>query len=178
LPDITNEAGAVIWLTGLSASGKTTLAMALAARIAESGTQVQVLDGDELRATVNKDLGFSPEARAEAVRRAAELARALVVEGNIVLVAMVSPFEEQRNNARAIIHPHKFLQIWVNTAIEVCITRDPKGLYKKSLDGKLPDFTGVGQEYQVPANPDLIIDGSDDLDLNVERVLELLQHQS
>lgn len=171
----TSASGTVIWLTGLSASGKTTLAHALAAKISESGSQVQVLDGDELRTTVNKNLGFSLSDRAEAVRRAAELAKSVAAPGNVVLVAMVSPFESHRENARLILRPHRVLQVWVNTSIQVCISRDPKGLYKRSLDGTLPDFTGIGQEYQEPTNPDLVIDGSADLAHNVSRVLDLLE---
>ena len=121
-----------------------------------------------------KDLGFTPENRAENVRRVAEIARLMVDAGLIVIVALVSPFEVDRQVARALFDEDLFNVVWVNTSAEVCAERDPKGLYKKAKSGDLPNLTGVGQEYEPPVNPELVIDGTEDVTANVAAVLRLL----
>jgi bifunctional enzyme CysN/CysC len=131
-----------------------------------------VLDGDNLRLGLNKDLGFTREDRAESVRRASEVARNFYDAGLITLVTLVSPFNEDRDQARALFPGADFVEVWVNTPIEVCEQRDPKGLYKKSRSGDIPNFTGRGQAYEPPTNPDLILDGTGDLKENLKTLLE------
>ena len=164
----------VIWLTGLSGSGKSTIANLVEKELFAQGKHCYVLDGDNLRLGINKDLGFTPEDRAENVRRVAEIARLMVDAGLIVIVALVSPFEVDRQAARSLFDKEEFSQVWVNTSAEVCAQRDPKGLYKKAKSGNLPNLSGVGQEYEPPVNAELIIDGNQDLSTSVAAVMGLL----
>jgi bifunctional enzyme CysN/CysC len=130
-----------------------------------------VLDGDNLRMGLNSDLGFTPEDRAENVRRISEVAKVLVDAGLIVLVAVISPFETDRQRAKSLFEEGEFLEVFVDTPVEVCVERDPKGLYKKASKGEIPNFTGVGQGYETPKNPDLHLKGDADLDENVSKIL-------
>jgi bifunctional enzyme CysN/CysC len=164
----------VIWLTGLSGSGKSTIANALEKRLYASGAHAYVLDGDNLRLGLNMDLGFTTEDRAENVRRTSEVAKLMVDAGLIVISALVSPFEVDRQRAKSRFEEGEFLEIFVDTPVDICRTRDPKGLYKKSADGKIPNFTGVGQDYERPSNPDLHLDGTAPIDENVEKILKIL----
>lgn len=164
----------VIWLTGLSGSGKSTIANALEKRLFARGKHVYVLDGDNLRLGLNVDLGFTPEDRAENVRRVAEVAKLLVDAGIIVITALVSPFEVDRARARAIFDDGEFAEVFVETSVDICIARDPKGLYKKAAKGEIPNFTGVGQDYERPSNPDLILDGTADVEMNTSIILDYL----
>jgi bifunctional enzyme CysN/CysC len=164
----------VIWLTGLSGSGKSSIANALEQRLYASGAHAYVLDGDNLRLGLNMDLGFTTEDRAENVRRTSEVAKLMVDAGLIVISALVSPFEVDRQRAKSRFEEGEFLEIFVDTPVDICRTRDPKGLYKKSADGKIPNFTGVGQDYERPSNPDLHLDGTAPIDENVERILKIL----
>ncbi|MCE7003045.1 adenylyl-sulfate kinase [Kibdelosporangium philippinense] len=154
----------VLWLTGLPGSGKSTLADALERRLHALGLHTYVLDGDNVRSGLNKDLGFTPEARAENVRRVAEVSRILLDSGLIVIVALVSPFRTDRAVAKSLFQPGDFAEVWVNTPADVCASRDPKGLYAKAKAGTLPNMTGVGQAYEPPEHPDLVVDGSGSLD--------------
>jgi bifunctional enzyme CysN/CysC len=162
----------VLWLTGLSGSGKSTIANELEKKFFALGMHAYVLDGDNLRLGLNKDLGFTKEDRAENVRRVAEVAKLLVDAGIIVITALVSPFEADRAQAKAIFDEGEFKEIFVNTPVEICIERDPKGLYKKAAKGDIPNFTGVGQEYEVPSHPDLILDGTEDVETNVNKIVK------
>jgi len=164
----------VIWLTGLPSAGKTTLALGLERRLLENSIDCKILDGDELRAGVNSGLGFSRDDRREAVKRAAELAMSCVDNGTVAIVAMVSPFLEDRMDARNIIGESRFVKIWVDTPLADCIERDPKGLYKRALSGDLSLMTGLGQEYQNPFTPSLVVDGRDPVEENVNKILDLL----
>lgn len=163
-----------IWLTGLSGSGKSTIANALEKRLFASGAHPYVLDGDNLRLGLNMDLGFTPEDRAENVRRVSEVAKLMVDAGLIVITALVSPFEVDRQRARSIFEDGEFIEVFVDTPVDTCRSRDPKGLYKKSAEGKIPNFTGVGQDYEIPASPDLHLDGTAPIDENVEKILKIL----
>jgi bifunctional enzyme CysN/CysC len=120
------------------------------------------------------DLGFTPEDRAENVRRVSEVAKLMVDSGLIVISALVSPFEVDRQRAKSIFEEGEFLEIFVDTPVEICRARDPKGLYKKSAAGEIPNFTGVGQDYERPSHPDLVIDGTAPIDESVEKILKIL----
>lgn len=169
-----NQKARAIWLTGLSGSGKSTIANELAKRLHALGMHAYVLDGDNLRMGLNVDLGFTPEDRAENVRRVSEVARLMVDAGLIVITALVSPFEADRLRARSIFDEGDFIEVFVDTPVDVCIARDPKGLYKKAKDGQIPNFTGIGQDYERPTKPDLILDGTQDIAANTKIILEKL----
>ncbi|MEJ1974431.1 MAG: adenylyl-sulfate kinase [Lacunisphaera sp.] len=147
--------GRVFWFFGLSGSGKTTLTTALARSLREQGRTVLLLDGDELRAGLCRDLGFSDEARAENIRRAAEMARLAIAQGQVVLAAFITPREELRQLARKIIGAGRIDLIWVDAPLAVCRQRDPKGLYQKSAAGIVPLLTGVHSAFEPPSVPDL-----------------------
>ena len=166
-----NQKAQVIWLTGLSGSGKSTIANGVEKRLHALGMHPYVLDGDNLRMGLNSDLGFTPEDRAENVRRISEVAKVLVDAGLIVLVAVISPFEADRQRAKSLFEEGEFLEVFVDTPVEVCVARDPKGLYKKASKGEIPNFTGVGQGYETPKNPDLHLKGDAELDENVSQIL-------
>lgn len=164
----------VIWLTGLSGSGKSTIANAVEKRLFALGIHSYILDGDNLRLGLNKDLGFTKEDRAENVRRVSEVAHAMVDAGLVVLVALVSPFAADRDLARTRFQEGQFIEAWVKTPAEVCAERDPKGLYKKARDGHIPNLTGVGQEYEAPSDAELVLDGTAPIDESVERLLNVI----
>ena len=156
--------GRVLWLTGLSGSGKSTIADAVERDLHAQGVRTFVLDGDNVRHGLNKDLGFTPEDRAENVRRVAEVARLMVESGTVVIVALVSPFRGDRRAARDLFDPGDFVEVFVSTPVEVVrCQRDPKGLYAKAASGELPNLTGVGQDYEEPLTPDLVVAGDGDL---------------
>jgi bifunctional enzyme CysN/CysC len=161
----------LIWLTGLSGSGKSTIANALETRLFASGIHSYVLDGDNLRLGLNKDLGFTKEDRAENVRRVAEVGKLMIDAGLVVIVALVSPFKVDRDYARELFDDGEFIEVWVKTPAEVCAQRDPKGLYKKAKDGSLPNLTGVGQDYEPPTSAELVLDGTDEIASNVEKLI-------
>ena len=169
-----NQKAKVIWLTGLSGSGKSTIANVLAKRLHALGMHAYVLDGDNLRMGLNVDLGFTPEDRAENVRRTSEVAKLMVDAGLIVITALVSPFEADRQRARSIFDDGDFIEVFVDTPVDVCIARDPKGLYKKAKDGQIPNFTGVGQDYERPSQPELALDGTADVEENTKAIVERL----
>lgn len=148
----------VFWLTGLSGSGKTSIADGLALKVREMGIAVQILDGDVLRNGINSDLGFSIEDRKENVRRTAEIARLISDAGIFVIVCLISPTTEMRNMARKIIGIEKFREIFIDAPVEICEIRDVKGLYKKARKSGSRDFTGIGSPYERPVDPDLLID--------------------
>ena len=156
--DILNQKGLVIWFTGLSGSGKSTISNALSKKLNELKFLTYNLDGDNIRQGLNKDLGFSDEDRVENIRRIAEVAKLFVDTGVITTTAFISPFENERREARKIIGPERFIEVYVSTPLEECIKRDPKGLYKKALNGEIKDFTGIDSEYQKPLAYDLEID--------------------
>lgn len=169
-----NQKPRVIWFTGLSGSGKSTIANALEKALFSMGKHSYVLDGDNVRLGLNKDLGFTREDRAENVRRVAELAHTLYDAGLIAIVALVSPFAADRDQAKALLPEGDFAEVWVKTPAEICAERDPKGLYKKAATGELPNLTGVGQEYESPENAELVLDGTNPIEENLKRLLEEL----
>ncbi|MFZ6845266.1 adenylyl-sulfate kinase [Undibacterium sp. RuTC16W] len=146
---------ATLWLTGLSGSGKSTIAFSLEKFLLESGHSCFALDGDNLRHHLNSDLGFSPANRRENIRRAAEVAHLMNEAGLIVITAFISPFQEDRLMAREIIGHPRFIEVHVSTSTTVCEQRDPKGLYKKARNGEIPEFTGISSPYEIPLIPEL-----------------------
>lgn len=150
-------AAPVFWLTGLSGAGKSTLAGLVGERLSREGARSIVIDGDVLRDGLSSDLGFTAEDRAENVRRAAEVAVLCANAGVVTFVALVSPFEADRQNARRIIGS-RFFEIFLTANFSVCSQRDVKGLYRQAAAGKIADFTGLSSPYEVPARPDLVID--------------------
>ncbi len=154
--------GRVIWFTGLSGSGKSTLANALEAALHARGKHTYLLDGDNVRQGLNKDLGFTAADRVENIRRIAEVARLMMDAGLIVMTAFISPFRGEREMARELIGVQHFVEVFVNTPLEVCEQRDAKGLYRKARKGLLPNFTGVNSPYEAPLEPDIVLDASKD----------------
>jgi len=151
----------VIWFTGLSGSGKSTIANLIEAKLAGHGHHTYMLDGDNIRHGLSRDLGFTVEDRVENIRRVAECAKLFVDAGLIVLVALISPFRDERAAARRILGQGEFLECFVSTPLEVCERRDPKGLYRKARDGALPNFTGIDSPYEAPLSPDLKLDAGE-----------------
>ena len=168
----------VIWFTGLSGSGKSTLANALEARLFELGYKTYVLDGDNVRMGLNKDLGFSDDDRKENIRRISEVANLFSDSGTLTLTAFISPFIEDRKIARDIIGDN-FIEIWVKADLEICESRDPKGLYKKARLGEIKNFTGIDSPYQQPENPELTIE-TDKLDIeqSVDTIIDYLKQKN
>ena len=158
----------VVWLTGLSGSGKSTIADAAVRKLHAMGIHTYVLDGDNMRTGLNKDLGFTPEDRAENVRRVAEVSKLMRDSGVVVFVALVSPFRSDRESASTLFDKGDFIEVFVDTPVDVCSERDPKGLYAKAAAGNLPNMTGVGQAYEPPLDPDLIVHGIGDVEANAD----------
>ena len=151
--------GAVVFLTGLSGAGKSTIAEALAAELRDAGEPVTVLDGDELRKHLSADLGFDQASREANVQRAAEIAAQLAGEGQIVIGALISPFDRSRKRARELVEPAApFLLVYVRTPLDVAEARDPKGLYARARVGEIPDFTGIDSPYEEPEDAELVIE--------------------
>ena len=154
---IKNQKPCVLWFTGLSGAGKSTIADLVEQALARAGRHTTILDGDNVRHGLNKDLGFTDEDRVENIRRVAEVAGLMVQAGLIVLVSFISPFRSERRMARSMVETGEFLEIFVDTPLDVCEARDPKGLYKLARAGKLPNLTGIGSAYEPPENPDLVL---------------------
>jgi bifunctional enzyme CysN/CysC len=147
----------VIWFTGLPCAGKSTLARLTALGLMELGLRICLLDGDDLRLGLNKDLGFSRADRAESVRRTAEVARLMVDCGIVAICALVSPFDAERRRARELFEHHEFVEVFVDTPLETCIARDVKSLYRRAILGELQDVTGIDQIYEAPQNAEIVV---------------------
>ena len=168
------QTGCVVWLTGLSASGKSTIARRAEQLLLERGYMVYVLDGDNIRMGLNKDLGFSPADRTENIRRIGEVAKLFADACVVTITAFISPYREDRDKVRAIMPEGAFLETWVDASVDVCEGRDPKGLYKKARAGQIPEFTGVSAPYEEPLAPELVLTSGE---LDVEAcALALLEH--
>ncbi len=164
----------VLWLTGLSGSGKSTIAQALERRLFNEGFFPQVLDGDNIRTGINKNLGFSVEDREENIRRISEVAKLYLNSGIIVISSFISPTIKSRAAAKEIIGKENFLEIFVNTPLEICEKRDVKGLYKKARSGEIKNFTGIDSPYEKPVNP--ILDLKTENQTVEESVDEIIEH--
>jgi bifunctional enzyme CysN/CysC len=158
--NLNGHGGKVVWFTGLSGSGKSTLANTLEAELHAKGMRTYILDGDNIRQGLNKDLGFTDADRVENIRRIAEVAKLMMDAGLIVLTAFISPFRQERQMARELVGADNFVEVYVNTPLEVCEERDVKGLYKKARAGKIPNMTGINSPYEAPQNPDYITEGT------------------
>ncbi len=168
----------VLWLTGLSGCGKSTLADALEIKLQEMGHRTYLLDGDNVRHGLSKDLSFSDEDRVENIRRVAEVARLMVDAGLIVITSFISPFRAERQLARSLMEPDEFFEIFVDTPLEVCEQRDPKGLYKMARAGKIKHFTGIDSDYELPENAQMVINGADsEPDVLADQVIAFLRQQ-
>ncbi len=169
----------VLWLTGLSGAGKTTIALALEAELKSRGIACRVLDGDDLRGGLNGDLGFSADDRRENIRRVAEVARLFADIGVVTIAAFITPTNALRAMARTIIGAGRFVEVFVSTPIDVCMARDAKGLYAKAQRGEISDFTGVSAPFEEPTQPDISIDtSSTSVAEAVSNLLLLLQQRS
>ena len=168
--------GCVVWLTGLSASGKSTIAVEVEKKLFDLGFNVYLLDGDNVRYGLNKDLGFSPEDREENIRRIAELSNLFKNAGFIVLSAFISPYKKDRDVARRLINGGRFIETYIKCSIDECARRDPKGLYKKAREGIIKDFTGVNAPYEEPENPELIVDtDKETVEESADKVMKKLE---
>ncbi len=155
-----NQKGVTIWLTGLSGSGKSTIAVELEHALIENRHQAYILDGDNIRHGLNKNLGFSPEDRTENIRRIGEVAKLFTDASIITIAAFISPYREDRHAIRRLLNDGEFIEVYVECPLDVCEERDTKGLYKKARAGEVKDFTGISAPYEEPLNPELTIDSS------------------
>src|SRR5262252_9185542 len=157
---LSGHKGAILWFTGLSASGKSTVANTVDHKLHSLGKRSFVLDGDNIRMGLNKNLGFSAEDRAENIRRIGEVAKLFASAGVVAITAFISPYRADRNAVRALLEPGEFIEIFVDTPLSVCEARDPKGLYKKARAGQLEGFTGIDDPYEEPLQPELTLDAT------------------
>jgi len=166
----------LIWFTGLSGSGKSTIANALEYKLYGLGYKTYALDGDNIRKGINKDLTFSPEDRTENIRRIAEVANLMVDAGLLVFAAFVSPYKKDRESIKNVVGNDNFVEIFINTSIEECEKRDVKGLYKKARAGEIKDFTGVNAPYEAPVNPDVeVVTDNMTVEDAVEKIYKVIQ---
>jgi adenylylsulfate kinase len=155
--ELLNQRATLIWFTGLSGSGKSTLAVQLEANLHQLGFKTYLLDGDNIRAGINKDLSFTDEGRIENIRRIGEVSKLLLDAGVIVLSAFISPFQSDREQVKRIVGEENYIEVFVDTPLEVCEQRDVKGLYKKARAGEVKNFTGIDSPYEAPTHADVII---------------------
>ncbi len=169
--------GVCLWFTGLSGSGKSTIAHETEKILYERGVHTYVLDGDNIRHGLNRDLGFSPEDRTENIRRIGEVAKLFVDAGLVVMTAFISPYRRDRDRVRELLEDGRFVEIYVEADLETCEERDPKGLYKKARAGEIKEFTGISAPYEPPESPELVINTSRETDArkNAMRVVRFLE---
>ncbi|WP_167332162.1 adenylyl-sulfate kinase [Photorhabdus australis] len=165
----------VVWFTGLSGSGKSTVAGALEQALFQRGIKTYLLDGDNLRHGLCSDLGFSGQDRQENIRRVGEVANLMVDAGLVVLTAFISPHKAERQKVRELLGPGQFIEVFVDTPLEICESRDPKGLYKKARAGEIRHFTGIDSVYEVPDNPEIYLSGQQPVEASVEQLLMELE---
>ncbi|MCR4994923.1 MAG: adenylyl-sulfate kinase [Bacteroidales bacterium] len=169
------QRGMMVWFTGLSGSGKSTIALGVEKALHQHGILCRILDGDNIRSGINNNLGFSAEDRRENIRRIAEIGKLFVETGIVTLAAFVSPTEEYRSMARRIIGEEDFKEVYVSTPLEECERRDVKGLYARARRGEVKDFTGISAPFEVPVNPTLTVDTSQQpLEVSVRQVIDLI----
>jgi len=169
-----NQKPCVIWLTGISGAGKSTLANALDQKLYALGKHTYILDGDNVRNGLCKDLGFTDEDRSENIRRVAEVASLMVDAGLIVITAFISPFKEDRRAARLLLEDKEFIEVFIDTPLKVAEERDVKGLYKKAKNGNIDNFTGIDSIYESPLSPHLKISHKDSVEIAVDKIIAIL----
>lgn len=175
---IKNQKGCVLWFTGLSGSGKSTVANEVETILNSLKFHTYLLDGDNIRRGLNSDLGFSDKDRSENIRRISEVAKLFVDAGIITLTAFISPFISDRKKAKDIIGEENFIEIFIDTPFEECAKRDPKGLYKKALNGEIKNFTGLDSPYEQPINPDIHIKTIDlDIQESAKKIVDFLKNK-
>lgn len=175
---LNNHKSCVLWFTGLSGAGKSTLATEVERELYKYGILAYVLDGDNIRHGLNKNLGFSPDDRKENIRRIGEVAKLFVDSGLFVITAFISPYREDRDMVRAMLPEREYIEIYVKCSIDVCEQRDPKGLYKKARVGEIKDFTGISAPYEEPAVPELVIEtDKQDIEISVKKVIMYLKNE-
>jgi adenylylsulfate kinase len=166
-----------VWFTGLSGSGKSTICNSLEELLNSKKVNTFTLDGDTVRNGLNKDLGFSDEERSENIRRVAEVSKILINAGNVVLASFISPFQKDRDIVKEIIGENNYIEVFVNTSLETCIKRDPKGLYKKSKSGLIKSMTGIDSKYEIPNSFDIEISESSTLEETIETIYALIKNK-
>jgi adenylylsulfate kinase len=172
---LVGQRGVTIWLTGLSGSGKSTIAVAAERALVSRGHLAFVLDGDNVRHGLNKNLGFSPEDRSENIRRIGEVSKLFTEAGVIVFSSFISPYRSDRDTARALMEPGDFVEVYVDASLDTCEERDVKGLYKKARAGEIPEFTGISAPYEAPESPELILDTNrQSVEESVSQLIEFL----
>lgn len=164
----------LVLITGLPAAGKSTLAYAVERRLFEKHINAYVLDGDVIRKSINRDLGFEPKDRSENNRRVGEIAKLFIDAGVVVLAALIAPYEKDRDYIKKIVHPNNYMEVFVNTSLEECEKRDPKGLYKNARLGEISNMTGISAPYEPPLNPAVEISEKQSVEESVEIVLKAL----
>ena len=167
----------LVFFTGLSGSGKSTLCNALEQKVFEAGVHTYVLDGDNIRSGINKNLGFSPEDRSENIRRIGEIARLFVDAGIVTFAAFVAPYREDRQAIRSLVGPENYVEVFVNTPLEVCEERDVKGLYARARKGEIKNMTGISAPYEAPENPDVEIKHPLSVEASVERIYRAIENK-
>jgi len=172
---IKDQKPCVLWFTGLSGSGKSTIANALESRLWKLGKHTYLLDGDNIRMGLNSDLGFTDDSRIENIRRIGEVSKLFVDAGIIVLTAFISPFQKDRDIVRKLMEEDEFIEVFIDVPLEVCEERDPKGLYRKAQNGGISNFTGISSPYEVPVKPDIHIT-NDNISIEdaTEQIIEYL----
>ena len=176
--ELNGHRGCTVWLTGLSGSGKSTIAVALEKELWARGVRAYILDGDNIRHGLNKNLGFSPTDRTENIRRIGEVAKLFTDAGMVALTAFISPYRADRDQVRAIMQPGDFIEVFVDCPVETCEARDVKGLYKKARAGEIPEFTGVSAPYEPPLEPELVIrTGDQSVEASVGQILVCLEQR-
>ena len=172
------QRGVTVWLTGLSGSGKSTVAIGVEKLLVESGHVAYVLDGDNIRHGLNKNLGFSPADRTENIRRVGEVAKLFTDAGVIVLTSFISPYHADRDAVRALLGAGNFIEVYVSASLETCESRDAKGLYQKARAGQIPEFTGISAPYEAPEQPELVLDtGRQTVEESVGELLRYLEEK-
>jgi adenylylsulfate kinase len=170
--------GCTVWLTGLSGSGKSTIAVDLEKRLLERGVRTYILDGDNIRHGLNKNLGFSPEDRTENIRRIGEVAKLFTDAGLVAITAFISPYRADRDQVRALMQAGDFIEVFVDCPVEVCEQRDAKGLYKKARAGEIEEFTGISAPYEAPAKAELTINtAGQSVEESAKQILTYLERQ-
>jgi len=176
--NIKNQKSCILWFTGLSGSGKSTIANAVESKLLEMNKHTYLLDGDNIRMGLNKGLGFSDADRVENIRRIGEVSKLFVDAGTIVLTAFISPFQKERAAVRELVDTHEFIEVFIDTPLEVCESRDPKGLYKKARTGEIPNFTGISSPYEAPTTPEIhILNDNISIEDVAKQIIDYLQER-